>query len=206
MPLETSSPWQEQQQWFDEARSGSTAALGWLFETYQPDLLRIAEADEERLLRTKADGTDLVQQAFLEAHRDWPQFRGETPAELLTWLRQILHHKLANLSRWFHNPKRDVTREIPFSERTSSDVCTTSPTESAGSSGDGDLGGDEQVAVVERILARLPEDYRRVIVLRIREVRSFTEIADLMGRSPAAVRKLLSRALEKARQTLDRHS
>ena len=140
MPLKTSSPWQEQQQWFDEARSGSTAALGRLFETYQPDLLRTAEADEERLLRTKADGTDLVQQAFLEAHRDWPQFRGETPAELLTWLRQILHHKLANLSRWFHNRKHDVCREIPFSETNSSDVPTARPSEGDGTSVDGNLG------------------------------------------------------------------
>ena len=68
------------------------------------------------------------------------------------------------------------------------------------------LGGGGQAAVVERILARLPEDYRRVIVLRIREARSFAEIAGLMGRSPAAVRKLLSRALEKARQNLERHT
>ena len=60
--------------------------------------------------------------------------------------------------------------------------------------------------MAERILARLPKDHRRVIVLRIREDRSFAEIADLMGRSPATVRKLLSRALSKARQTLDRHS
>ena len=68
------------------------------------------------------------------------------------------------------------------------------------------LGGGGQAAVVERILARLPEDYRRVIELRIRKDRSFAEIAGLMGRSTAAVRKLLSRALEKARQNLERHS
>ena len=60
--------------------------------------------------------------------------------------------------------------------------------------------------MVERILARLPDDYRRVIVLRLREDRSFAEIAGLMDRSPAAVRMLLSRALAKARQSLERHS
>ena len=58
--------------------------------------------------------------------------------------------------------------------------------------------------MVERILARLPEDYRRVIVLRIREDRSIAEIAGLMGRSPAAVQKLLSRALARARHDLER--
>ena len=66
------------------------------------------------------------------------------------------------------------------------------------------MGG--QAEVIERLLARLSEDHRRVIVLRLREDRSFAEIARLMGRSPAAVRMLLSRALATARQTLERHS
>ena len=136
MPHESSTPWHQLQQWLEDAQSGSAEALGWLFEVYQPDLLQIAEADEERLLRTKVDAADLVQQAFLEAHRDWQQFCGETPAELLAWLRQILRHKLANVSRWFHTQKHDITREIPFSESNSSDVCTRPPTE-----GDGNIGG-----------------------------------------------------------------
>ena len=45
-----------------------------------------------------------------------------------------------------------------------------------------------------------------MIVHRIREDRSFAEIARLMNRSPGAVRMLLSRALAKARQTLERRS
>ncbi len=201
MPHESPTPGQELSQWLEEARSGSIVALGRLFEAYRPDLLKIADTDQEQLLRTKADGADLVQQSFLEAHRDWQQFHGKTPAELLAWLRQILRHNLANLSRWFHTRKHDVTREFPFSETNSSQEPTVRLTESDGSSGDGNIGG-----VVERILARLPEDYRRVIVLRIREDRSFAEIASLMHRSPAAVRKLLFRAMEKSRRTLERKS
>lgn len=189
------------QLWLEQARSGSTEALGALFATIQPDLLQIATADAEHLLRTKADAEDLVQQVFLEAIRDWPQFRGETPVELLAWLRQILRHKLSNLSRWYHTRKHDVRREIPYAERLTSEVSTPPSTES-----DGGLVGTEQAAVVERILARLSEDHRRVIVLRIREGRSFAEIADLMSRTSAAVRKLLSRALAKARHDMERRS
>ena len=172
-------------------------------------MLKIADADEERLLRTKVDAEDLVQQVFLQAYRNWQQFQGETPAELLAWLRQILRHTLSNLSRWFHSQKHDVRREITFAETNLSEVCTQPLTEGNDASGDEKVGreaGGGQAAVVERILARLPEDYRRVIVLRIREARSFAEIAGLMGRSPAAVRKLLSRALEKTRQNLERHT
>ena len=206
VPHESSTPWPPPQQWLEDARSGSTEALGWLFNAYQPDLLKIAESDEERVLLRKVDAVDLVQQVFLEAHRDWPQFFGETPAELLAWLRQILRHKLANLSRWFHNQKHDVRREIPFTERNSADVCTERPSDGDGPSGGVNLGGGGQAGVVERMLARLPEHDRRVIVLRLREDRSVDEIAGLIDRSPAAVRKLLSRALAKARKNLEQHS
>ena len=209
VPYDTSIPGSEHQQWLDEAQSGSTEAIGWLFAAYQPGLLKIAIADEERLLRTKVDAEDLVQQVFLQAYRNWQQFQGETPAELLAWLRQILRHTMSNLSRWFHSQKHDVRREIPFAESNSSVVCTQSLTEGDGASGNETMGRDTgggQAGVVERILARLPEDYRRVIVLRIREDRSFAQIAGLMGRSPAAVRKLLSRALEKTRKNLERHT
>ena len=141
MPHESSTTRPPLQQWLEDARSGSTAALGWLLETYRPDLLMIAEADQERLLRKKVDAADLVQQAFLEAHRDWQQFCGETPAELRAWLRQILRHKLANLSRWFHNQKHDVRREMPFSEMNSSLLPTARPSACDEPAVDGKLGG-----------------------------------------------------------------
>ena len=42
----------------------------------------------------------------------------------------------------------------------------------------------EQTEALERAIARLPEDYRRVIQLRYREERSFEAIAELMQRIP----------------------
>ena len=142
MPYDTSIPESEHQQWLDEAQSGSTEAIGRLFTAYQPDLLKIADADEERLLRTKVDAEDLVQQVFLQAYRNWQQFHGETPAELLAWLRQILRHTLSNLSRWFHSQKHDVRREITFAETNPSEVCTQPVTKGDVASGDERMGGD----------------------------------------------------------------
>jgi RNA polymerase sigma-70 factor (ECF subfamily) len=47
---------------------------------------------------------------------------------------------------------------------------------------------------------RLPEDRRRVIALRHEEGLSFDEIAQRMGRTPAAVRKLWFRAVARLRR------
>ena len=58
----------------------------------------------------------------------------------------------------------------------------------------------EQVVALRRALERLPEDCRRVVVLRFEKGRSFEEIGLLTDRSPAAARKVWSRAMEKLRQ------
>jgi RNA polymerase sigma-70 factor (ECF subfamily) len=49
----------------------------------------------------------------------------------------------------------------------------------------------------------LPEDYRRVLVWRYREERSFEEIGQLLKRSANAAQKLWLRAIERLRQELE---
>jgi RNA polymerase sigma-70 factor, ECF subfamily len=58
----------------------------------------------------------------------------------------------------------------------------------------------EQAEALRRALARLPDDYRRVITLRYDDGQSFEEIGRLMERSPDAARKLWARAMERLRQ------
>jgi RNA polymerase sigma-70 factor (ECF subfamily) len=48
-------------------------------------------------------------------------------------------------------------------------------------------------------LGRLPEDYREVLILRHLECLSFPEVAQRMGRSADAVKKLWTRALDRLR-------
>jgi RNA polymerase sigma-70 factor (ECF subfamily) len=58
----------------------------------------------------------------------------------------------------------------------------------------------EKALALRRALERLPEEYRRVVVLRFEEGRSFEEIGRLTDRSPDAARKVWSRAMERLRQ------
>ena len=46
-------------------------------------------------LRAKLDASDIVQQTILHAHERRAQFRGQTEAEWLGWLRAILANVLA---------------------------------------------------------------------------------------------------------------
>src|SRR6185369_86519 len=53
-----------------------------------------------------------VQEAFLEAHRSFAQFRGEGEPELVAWLREILAHRLAmQVRRFLGTQRRDPRLE-----------------------------------------------------------------------------------------------
>src|SRR5262249_48816230 len=81
------------------ARAGSPEALGQMLEACRCYLLGIADREFDAGLRAKGAPSDLVQETFLEAQRDFAQFQGSTEAELLAWLRRMLLHNLANFIR-----------------------------------------------------------------------------------------------------------
>jgi RNA polymerase sigma-70 factor, ECF subfamily len=182
------------------ARRGSREALGQALEACRLYLLSIADRRLDEDLRAKGGASDLVQETFLEAQRDFAQFRGSSPDELRAWLRQVLLHNMGAFTRRFRTTsKRAVDLEVDL--------------HAAGSSADlgGRLAGSnlspsaiaieaEQVIALRRALERLPDDCRRIIVLRFDENRSFEEIGLLTDRTPAAARKAWSRAMERLRQ------
>ena len=81
------------------ARAGHAEALGRLLEEYRSYLMLLARMQIGRRLQCKADAADLVQETFLEAHRNFGHFRGATEAEFTRWLRAILVGQLAHLLR-----------------------------------------------------------------------------------------------------------
>ena len=65
-------------------------------------------------LRPKGDVSDLVQETFLEAARDFGQFTGRTGPEWRSWLRRIFINNLQHLVRTYRRTiKRDVGVEVP---------------------------------------------------------------------------------------------
>jgi RNA polymerase sigma-70 factor (ECF subfamily) len=142
---------------------------------------------------------------MLEACRALPQFRGRTEAELAAWLRQILAHVLAHeIRRYRGTQQRDLDRELSLdqemdqSSRRLGEVLAAS-----GSSPSQQAERHEQEILLAEVLARLPDDYREVIVLRHLENLPHEEVARRMGRSAGAVRMLWVRALAQLRQELE---
>jgi RNA polymerase sigma-70 factor (ECF subfamily) len=186
------------------AQKGNGPALGRLLEFYRDYLALLARLQIGRRLQGKVDASDLVQETFLKAHRDFAQFRGTREAEWVSWLRQILAFNLAHLvRRYCGTQRRDVRleRELVHELNESSRVLDeglvarqSSPSQRAARR--------EQAVLLAGALGQLPEDYREVIILSHLEGLSFPEVARRMGRSVDSVKNLWARALARLRRAL----
>jgi len=188
----------------DRARAGDGSVLGRLLEGYRNYLTLLARLTLQRRLQGKLDESDLVQEAFLEAYRDFGQFRGTTEKELTSWLRKILAHNLANVVRHYCGTRgRDVRleRELEVELERSSQIADPGLV-AAQSSPSREAAHREQMVLVADALSQLPEDYREVLILRHLEGLSFPEVAKRMGRTLSSVDKLWVRALTRLRRVL----
>jgi RNA polymerase sigma-70 factor (ECF subfamily) len=190
-----------------EARQGNGEALGDLLELYRNYLQGQAGALIGLNLQSVVNPSDVVQQTFLEAYRDFSHFKGSTEAQWRAWLRRILAHNLANLvEKHVRARKRDRRRQVSLDCRLAvpaSSVAGHNPAvASVQSSPSAQAQRREAAAVLAHELAQLPEDYREVLVLRNYEGHSFEEVARHMGRTSGAVRILWLRALDRLRLLL----
>jgi RNA polymerase sigma-70 factor (ECF subfamily) len=192
------------EQLLQRAQAGENSALGQLLELYRNYLALLARLQIGQRLQGKVDDSDLVQETFLRAHRDFAGFRGSTEEEFVAWLRQILAYQLANLvRRYLSTQRRDVRLEQDL---------VGALEESSHALGRGLLAPHstpsqqavrrEQSVLLADALGQLPGAYREVIILRHLEGLPLAQVASRMGRTVDSVRKLWTRALVRLRHTL----
>ncbi len=187
------------------AKRGDNEQLGLLLESYRGYLYMLAHRYLSQRLQRRIDPGDLVQITFLEAKRDWDQFRGNSPGECAAWLRNILKNNVATaVARHITSQKRSLTREIQASQVGNDDSqaqwlvslpgSTTSPSRRAMKA--------EAAQQLFEALHTIPETQAEAIRLRYLEGLSLAEIVDRMGKSETAVAGLLKRGLQKLRDSI----
>lgn len=205
-PSDASTP---RERWLRKAREGCQERLGRLLDSYRHYLQLLATTQIDGKLRAKVSASDLVQETMLGAYRDFSRFRGQNERQLLAWLRQILinrlhvfvqHHVLA--------VKRDVRREVsmqdfgPALSRSTANLAGGMLADSGPSPISQVIRRETAVQLADH-LARMPDDYRQVILLRNLQGLAFEEVAAAMQRSSGAVRMLWLRAIKQLRQLAD---
>jgi RNA polymerase sigma-70 factor (ECF subfamily) len=186
--------------WLANARVGSTEALGRLLETFRTYLSLIASEELDSRLLPKAGVSDLVQETFIEAQRDFSNFHGRTKPEWQAWLGRMLRHNIDDFRRrYYETDKREIKREMPLDQAVRNDPAALV---AAGAIPSQIAAHREESARLEQALARLPSDYQQVIRYRNHRHWTFEEIGLRLGRTADAVRKLWGRAIKALQQEL----
>jgi len=164
-----------------------------LIEAAQHDPSRFAELYEQnfhrvyayiaRRVRDRAEIQDLTAQVFHRALANLGKFKWKG-SPFAAWLYRIAANAIADQAR-------QKVRE-----------SVDQPNPSAESSTATDLEEVERRARLFSAVDKLPDDQRRVIVMRFADEKSVREIADELGRSEGAVKQLQFRALENLRNRL----
>jgi RNA polymerase sigma-70 factor, ECF subfamily len=176
------------------AQAGDTAAFEALVERHRSRVYGLAM----RMLNSSEDAAEVLQETFLSAYRNLPNFRGD--AQFGSWVYRIAaNHALMRLRH------RRVVNQIEapldgpqFNERGSlvEDVSDFRDAE-------GDAMDKELRQAIEDGAARLGDEYREVFVLKDLEGMSYEEIAELTGATVPAVKSRLHRARLSLRQAID---
>jgi RNA polymerase sigma-70 factor (ECF subfamily) len=176
-------------------RAGRDDAYAQLVRTHGGRMLAVAR----RLLGDGEDARDAVQDAFGAAFRGIGSFAGE--ARLSTWLHRIVvNAALMKLRTRRRKPEQPIDDLLPAFEADGHRRSPGSPWEPAER-----LERAELRARVRDAIARLPESYRTVLVLRDIEELDTGEVADLLGVGKGVVKTRLHRARLALRTLLDPH-
>jgi RNA polymerase sigma-70 factor, ECF subfamily len=135
------------------------------------------------------DAEDATERIFLAALRALPDFRDQG-STFRAWLFRIAHNTIANAHR---SRARRRTEPLP------DDFQRAAPNADPA----GQVAVADELREVRRVVAQMPEDRRQVILLRFVDDLSTAEIAEVLDRSPGAVRVLLHRSLRDLAARLD---
>ncbi len=188
----------------DANGQGQADGLGRALEAFRGYLTLMARQELAPDLAAKVGASDLVQEPFLAAGRDIAQLRGRSPAELRSWLKGILEHLLANTRRRYRETrKRRVRLEVPGGQAGGETHGNLASNVSASAtSPSGRVMRQEREDALREALVDLPDHYRQVIRWHHEERLTFEAIADRLGTSPEAARKVWGRALLRLRAAM----
>jgi len=179
------------------AREGNDAALTEIWQQLRSYLLIFTSSRLDEGLKGKLDASDIVQQSLLEAHRDFDTFRGQTEEELKAWIGRLVVHNLQDAGRRFRqSQQRNVEKEVAWSAETELSATMDQPSPSSL------VRRRETDDELLRAVAELPERSQQVLELRHRMRLSHAEVAQELGMTEEAARKLWSRTVEQLQKRL----
>jgi RNA polymerase sigma-70 factor (ECF subfamily) len=178
----------------ESARKGDREAFRTLFERYH----RRAYALAFGVLRNQDDALDVVQDAFIKAHKYLDKFEGNS--SFYTWLYRIVMNLAIDHLRKHRRAKPVELDEAHLEEGAAGDDSLL-PKMLGGNPGRA-LMDKEIRARIDQALAELSENHRSVLVMRELEGMSYEEMAQAMNCSKGTIMSRLFHARKNMQKRL----
>lgn len=164
---------------------GDEAALARLYDVYAPTLFGMLL----RILHSRAEAEDVLQEIFLQIWQHAPQFNEER-GRPFTWLATITHSRAIDRLRSLDSRQRTWTKAAVEREEEHADATD-------------DLLRVEQTEVVRRALEEIPEGQKRVLLLAYFEGLTQSEIAARLEEPLGTVKTRMRSGLIKLRELMN---
>ena len=189
------------------AKAGEQQALAALFARYRDRLRKMVRLRLDRRMSGRVDASDVLQDAYLDVARRFPEYVAAPTVPFYLWLRALTGQRLVSLHRHHLGAEmRDAGREVAL-------YRGALPTASSASLAQQLLAGltsPTQAAIREEMRLRLQEALnsmdpidREVVVLRHFEELSNAEAAAVLGLETSAASKRYIRAIRRLKAILD---
>jgi RNA polymerase sigma-70 factor (ECF subfamily) len=187
------------------AKAGEESSLAALFTHYRERLKRMVRLRLDRRLSGRVDASDVLQEAYLEAHKRLPEY-SDKEMPFFLWLRLVAGQKLVDVHRHHLGAKmRDAGQEVSLyrgalPQATSASLAAhllgkmTSATQAA-------IRAEHKLLVQDALNSMDPID-REVLVLRHFEHLSNDETALTLGLKKSTASQRYIRALKRLKEIL----
>jgi RNA polymerase sigma-70 factor (ECF subfamily) len=174
-------------------RSGEEAAWGELHRDHYPRLW----SSVQRILNNPTLADDVVQEAFIKAHREINRFAGQS--QIGTWLYRIAVNQALDAIRKKQRTDRWLSFLSPVAEEEGQPAMPEGEVQPTGSIG---LENAELREAILVAMAELSAEHRAVIQLRLIDEISLEETAQLLRCKPGTVNSRLHYACDHLRRKL----
>jgi RNA polymerase sigma factor (sigma-70 family) len=144
-----------------------------------------------RVVGDEEAARDVLQQVFLEAHRDLSSFAGRSSFK--TWLLSIANHRALDAVRARRRRSKRLVDEDELVERSDDDApCAVAL-----------LDGSRETSALEHCLAQLAPEVRAALLMRFSQELRYDEIAQLTGDRVGTLHARVTRAMPVLRRCLE---
>jgi RNA polymerase sigma-70 factor (ECF subfamily) len=161
------------------AKTGAEWALSALYADFQPRLLGYFRN------RARSQAEDLAAEVWIDAARGLSKFDGDASA-FGRWLFTIAHRRLVDFRR-----RQGRRHEEPLSLEAVAELASRT-----------DWAPESEHTEALACLARLPDAYAEIVLLRVIGGFDSNEVAQIVGRKAGTVRVMQKRALERLAELL----